>query len=231
MADELTREEVSDRLVAIFSASLEGSELEKAISSVDKRLDKFEGKWAGLIKWAEQKYGIPEESATTEETEETPEEVQSETVQETHEESAEEVHDDAEMTREDASGRLEAIFRSNLEGKELDKMRGSIDKRLDKFEGKWPKLILWAEEKYGTASEISEQAETGNEDLTESPGMEETLELIISGNSEEALSNLKKLVSSNPSDPDIWNAFSSYFSSVGNIGRANACEERAKSLA
>ena len=231
MADELTREEVSDRLVAIFSASLEGSELEKAISSVDKRLDKFEGKWAGLIKWAEQKYGIPEESATTEETEETPEEVQSETVQETHEESAEEVHDDAEMTREDASGRLEAIFRSNLEGKELDKMRGSIDKRLDKFEGKWPKLILWAEEKYGTASEISEQAETGNEDLTESPGMEETLELIISGNSEEALSNLKKLVSSNPSDPDIWNAFSSYFSSVGKTGRANECEERAKSLA
>tara|TARA_B100000686_G_C16735075_1_gene943137 strand:- start:353 stop:1048 length:696 start_codon:yes stop_codon:yes gene_type:complete len=231
MADELTREEVSDRLVAIFSASLEGSELEKAISSVDKRLDKFEGKWAGLIKWAEQKYGIPEESATTEETEETPEEVQSETVQETHEESAEEVHDDAEMTREDASGRLEAIFRSNLEGKELDKMRGSIDKRLDKFEGKWPKLILWAEEKYGTASEISEQAETGNEDLTESPGMEETLELIISGNSEAALSNLKKLVSSNPSDPDIWNAFSSYFSSVGKTGRANACEERAKSLA
>ena len=231
MADELTREEVSDRLVAIFSASLEGSELEKAISSVDKRLDKFEGKWAGLIKWAEQKYGIPEESATAEETEETPEEVQSETVQETHEESAEEVHDDAEMTREDASGRLEAIFRSNLEGKELDKMRRSIDKRLDKFEGKWPKLILWAEEKYGTASEISEQAETGNEDLTESPGMEETLELIISGNSEEALSNLKKLVSSNPSDPDIWNAFSSYFSSVGKTGRANACEERAKSLA
>ena len=49
MADELNREEVSDRLVTIFSASLEGSELEKAIASVDKRLDKFEGKWAGLI--------------------------------------------------------------------------------------------------------------------------------------------------------------------------------------
>ena len=60
MANELSREEVSDRLVAIFSASLEGSELEKAIASVDKRLDKFEGKWAGLIKWAEQKYGLPE---------------------------------------------------------------------------------------------------------------------------------------------------------------------------
>ena len=32
MADELNREEVSDRLVTIFSASLEGSELEKAIA-------------------------------------------------------------------------------------------------------------------------------------------------------------------------------------------------------
>ena len=58
MADELNREEVSDRLVTIFSASLEGSELEKAIASVDKRLDKFEGKWAGLIKWAEQKLSL-----------------------------------------------------------------------------------------------------------------------------------------------------------------------------
>ena len=73
MADELNREEVSDRLVTIFSASLEGSELEKAIASVDKRLDKFEGKWAGLIKWAEQKYGLPEESGAEEVVEETQE--------------------------------------------------------------------------------------------------------------------------------------------------------------
>ena len=71
MADELNRQEVSDRLVTIFSASLEGSELEKAIASVDKRLDKFEGKWAGLIKWAEQKYGLPEESGAEEVVDET----------------------------------------------------------------------------------------------------------------------------------------------------------------
>ena len=232
MADKLSREEVSDRLVTIFSASLEGSELEKAIASVDKRLDKFEGKWAGLIKWAEQKYGLPEESGDDEGVEETQEVVETESQPEIHEEPVEEINESAELSREDASGRLEAIFRSNLEGQELEKLVSSIDKRLDKFEGKWPKLILWAEEKYGPASETpAQEEEIGRGEGLESPGIEQTLELIISGNSEEALSNLKKMVSTNPSDPDVWNAFSSYFSSTGKAGRANACEEKSQSLA
>ena len=114
---------------------------------------------------------------------------------------------------------------------ELEKLVSSIDKRLDKFEGKWPKLILWAEEKYGPASETpAQEEEIGHGEGLESPGIEQTLELIISGNSEEALSNLKKMVSTNPSDPDVWNAFSSYFSSTGKSGRANACEKKAQSL-
>ena len=230
MADELNREEVSDRLVTIFSASLEGSELEKAIASVDKRLDKFEGKWAGLIKWAEQKYGLPEESGGEDEVEETQEVNEVESQPEVHEEPVEVINESAELTREDASARLEAIFRSNLEGQELEKMVMSIDKRLDKFEGKWPKLILWAEEKYGPASVAPVQEENEHEEIPQSPGIEQTLEFIISGNSEAALSNLKKLVSNSPSDPDVWNAFSSYFSSTGKPGRANACEEMAQSL-
>ena len=230
MADELNREEVSDRLVTIFSASLEGSELEKAIASVDKRLDKFEGKWAGLIKWAEQKYGLPEESGGEDGVEETQEVNEVESQPEVHEEPVEVINESAELTREDASARLEAIFRSNLEGQELEKMVTSIDKRLDKFEGKWPKLILWAEEKYGPASVAPVQEENEHEEIPKSPGIEQTLEFIISGNSEAALSNLKKLVANSPSDPDVWNAFSSYFSSTGKPGRANACEEMAQSL-
>ena len=230
MADKLSREEVSDRLVTIFSASLEGSELEKAIASVDKRIDKFEGKWAGLIKWAEQKYGLPEESAGGELAEEAQEVDETESQTEIHVEPVQEINEPTELTREDASGRLEAIFRSNLEGQELEKLIASIDKRLDKFEGKWPKLILWAEEKYGPASETPVHAETEHVESPESPGIEQTLELIISGNSEAALSNLKKMVSTNPSDPDVWNAFSSYFSSTGKSGRANACEKKAQSL-
>ena len=231
MANELSREEVSDRLVAIFSASLEGSELEKAIASVDKRLDKFEGKWAGLIKWAEQKYGLPEESGTEEIVEETQEVNGAESQPEIHEEPIEKISESAELTREDASARLEAIFRSNLEGQELEKLVATIDKRLDKFEGKWPKLILWAEEKYGSASENPIQGGTEGVETPDSSGIEQTLELIISGNYQEALSNLKKMVSDNPSDPDVWNAFSSYFSSIGKSGRANACEEKSQSLA
>ena len=230
MADELNRQEVSDRLVAIFSASLEGSELEKAIASVDKRLDKFEGKWAGLMKWAEQKYGLPEESGAGEVVEETEEVNGAESQPEVREEPMEGANESSELTREEASARLEAIFRSNLEGQELEKLVASIDKRLDKFEGKWPKLVLWAEEKYGPASEVPAHTETEHAEITETSEIEQTLELIISGNSEAALSNIKKMVSDNPSDPDVWNVFSSYFSSTGKLGRANACEQKSQSL-
>ncbi len=50
MAEELNREQVTERMQAIFRSSLEGDELDKALSSIDKRLDKFEGKWDGLIR-------------------------------------------------------------------------------------------------------------------------------------------------------------------------------------
>ena len=55
MAGEQTREEVAARLEAIFSSAMEGEELEKALVSIDKRLDKLEGKWPEVIIWAEEK--------------------------------------------------------------------------------------------------------------------------------------------------------------------------------
>ena len=64
MADELSREEVTERLETIFSAALEGDELEKLISSIPKRLEKFDGRWDGLIKWAEKKYGSQDSTAS-----------------------------------------------------------------------------------------------------------------------------------------------------------------------
>ena len=218
MAGELSREEVSARLEAIFSSALEGGELEKALTSIDKRLDKFEGKWGGLIKWAEQKYGKPEESG--QQPQEETQQVQQETTP----------SENAEMSRSEAFISLESIFRSNLEGDELEKMVGSIDKRLDKFEGKWPKLILWAEEKYGQADTKEEVTAVVNETQQETPAIEQTLELIIGGEHESALKNLKQMVSEDPSNSDTWNAFSSYFSSIGFSGRAKACEEKSESL-
>ena len=230
MAGELTREEVSARLEAIFTFSLEGEELQKALTSIEKRLDKFEGKWGGLIKWAEQKYGKPEDSEqdSQEETEQGDREDSSlgqdgvavDTPQE----------DPGEMSREVAASKMESIFRTNLDGKELEKMIGSIDKRLDKFEGKWPKLILWAEEKYGAADSQEEGPPEVSEPPQETSGIEETLELIIGGDSEAALHNLKGIISQDSSDSDAWNAFSSYLSSIGFSGRAKACEEKAESL-
>jgi F0F1-type ATP synthase membrane subunit b/b' len=230
MTGELTREEVSARLEAIFSSSLEGEELQKALASVEKRLDKFEGKWGGLIKWAEQKYGKPEgsEQASQEETEQ---EGQKDSPPDQSRAAVDTAQEDpGEMSREVAASKMKSIFRSNLDGEELDKMIQSIDKRLDKFEGKWPKLILWAEEKYGLADSEEEGAPEVDESPQESSGIEETLELIIGGDSEAALHNLKSIISKDPSDSDAWNAFSSYYSTIGFSGRAKACEEKAQSL-
>ena len=48
-----------------------------------------------------------------------------------------------------ASSKLKEIFTSALQGKDLNRAIDSIPKRLEKFEGKWDELIVWAEEKYG----------------------------------------------------------------------------------
>ena len=218
MAGGQTREEVTARLEAIFSSAMEGEELQKALISIEKRLDKFEGKWGGLIKWAEQKYGKPEDS-----------------VQPTQEENKQDQPESGppaqiELSREEAFNVLESIFRSNIDGKELEKMIDSIEKRLDKFEGKWPKLILWAEGKYGKADAKVEVATEATEAPQEIHDIEQTLELIVGGEYESALKNLKHMVTEYPSDSDTWNAFSSYFSSIGLSGRAKACEEKAESL-
>ena len=62
MAEGPTREDTEKRLEAIFSSALEGEELEKMIDSIPKRIEKFEGKWGGLIGWADNKYGVPDDS-------------------------------------------------------------------------------------------------------------------------------------------------------------------------
>jgi len=262
VADELTRDEVKERLEAIFTSSLEGNELDKALASIEKRLDKFEGKWEGLIKWAETKHGKPSEpeeapeadQAEPEEATEAeqaepeektskkrgffaglrgkkndpePEEESSPDAEQTEETAAEQPPTD-EMSREDATGRLTAIFESNLEGAELEKMLESIPQRLDKFEGKWPKLILWAEGKFGAADPGRESGHS--EEVETKVDIESTLELIISGDADSALSNLKKMISEDSTNPDLWRGMASLFSSLGMPGRSSACEEKAESL-
>ena len=248
MAEELNREQVTERLQAIFTSSLEGDELDKALSSIDKRLDKFEGKWDGLIKWAETKYGKPQETPDSTDSGDIQvqepkkkrgmfgfgkkkEQASVEAGQPEEPEAAKEEpanqEEQSEMSREEATQKLESIFASSLEGEELEKMLGSIPQRLDKFEGKWPKLILWAEEKYPPST----AEDSVGQEQVEGGGIEETLQLIIGGNPEAALSNLKKMVAENPSDEDAWRGMASCFSSMGMTGRSEACEQKAETLA
>ena len=263
MAEELSRDEVKERLEAIFNSSMEGKELDKALASIEKRLDKFEGKWGGLIKWAESKHGKPEsedapaaEPAEPVESEDAPAAEPAEPegkpkkkrglfggfgkrkkdpepeAAESEPSPSEDPQTD-EMSRDEATERLTAIFESNLEGEELEKMLESIPQRLDKFEGKWPKLLLWAQEKYGSAdAEHESEQERGEEpeaDVSQ-VNIESTLELIISGDSDAALSNLKQLISEDAANPDVWRGMSSYFSSIGMAGRSKVCEEKAESM-
>ena len=118
----------------------------------------------------------------------------------------------------------------NLEGDELEKMIASIPQRLDKFEGKWPKLIIWAEGKYGKAESPQSSESEKPEGKENGISMEGTLELITKGEMESAFSNLKAMITSNSSDPDAWRGMAAYFSSLGFEGRSRACEERAESL-
>ena len=267
MADELSREETSSRLEEIFSSSLDGDELEKAVSSIPKRLDKFEGKWDGLIKWAEKKYGAnePAEEPTEEPAEEPAEEPneedqtdsstddkpakkggffskfgkgkskKTETKPSDENEGSEQAENrDAiseQISREQASSRLEEIFNSGLEGQELEKAIESIPTRLDKFEGKWPKLIIWAESKYPPLSGLGESdipIDDSNEDDRSS--IESIVSMIDSGDLDSAFSNLKMMISSESDNPEVWIVMSSYFSSIGHSGRSKACEEKAASL-
>ncbi|MBJ28960.1 MAG: hypothetical protein CMB61_02740 [Euryarchaeota archaeon] len=261
-ADELSREEVSSRLEEIFSSSLEGEELDKAVSSIPKRLDKFEGKWDGLIKWAEQKYGENESTDEEAAEEEAAEENQADTPpddkpakkggffskfgrgksKQGEEKISDEGEDKAqlengddgagEISREQATSKLEDIFNSGLEGEELAKAIESIPTRLDKFEGKWPKLIIWAESKYPPLS-VSDHSETPIEELSGDgePSVEAIISMIDSGDLVSALSNLKMMILSDSDNPEVWIAMSSYLSSIGLSGRSKACQEKADSLA
>ena len=57
----------SRELEEIFSASLEGEDLDSAIASIPKRLDKFHGKWDELLEWAGEKYGYSDKKIVNKE--------------------------------------------------------------------------------------------------------------------------------------------------------------------
>ena len=213
MADELTSEEVTQRLEEIFSAALDGDELEKLISSIPKRLDKFDGRWDGLIIWAEKKYGKPgtDESETTDED------------NSEEEETAAESETEEKPAKKKRGGLFSRLGKSKEEAEpseadDPDDSEEAVEEPTDEPE---------------EATE-DEQADEEHDDAADLEGDEAPLEkaarLLEGGDSEGALEVWKGLVRSDGGNPEVWRGLASYFASAGRPGRAQACEEHADEL-
>ena len=224
MADELTREEAIERLGAIYNAALEGEDLEKRLATIPKTLDKYEGKWSGLIKAAEKKYGKPE----ADESEGKPAKKRGGLFSRRHKPEEEPKEEPEEAPAEESGGEPEEEL-EEAPAEEPAKKRGGLFSRRRKPE----------EEPEATIDEPVEVPEDepdvgGHEDLIDSEKSKTSLGkaagISDEGNSEGALEVLKGLISSDGGNPEVWRGLASYFASAGRPGRARACEERADEL-
>ena len=224
MAEGPTREDTEKRLEAIFSSALEGEELEKMIDSIPKRIEKFEGKWGGLIGWAEKKYGVPDDS-------------EGEPEAEAEEPEAEEP--EAEAEEPEAEAKKKPKKKRGL----MSRFRKSKDKSDEpEAEAEEPEAEAEAEEPDGESEEDPEgldweepegtdpESSTESEESDTAKDIESTLELIQSGESEAALASLKAMISKDGANPEAWRGMAAYFDSVGMNGRSKACEEKAEAL-
>ena len=245
MADELTSEEVTQRLEEIFAAALDGDELEKLISSIPKRLDKYEGRWDGLIGWAEKKYGKPEtdeseEKPETDESEEKPTKKKRGGMFSRLGKSKKEDGPPQDAVEEEPQDEGE----SDEEGKPAKKKRGGLFSRLGKSkEEAEPTEADDPDDSEESVEEPTDEPEEATEDEQvdeehddaadlegdEAP-LEKAVRLLEGGDSEGALEVWKALVRSDGGNPEVWRGLASYFASAGRPGRAQACEEHADEL-
>ncbi len=237
MADELTREGVTQRLEEIFAAALDGDELEKLISSIPKRLDKYEGRWDGLIGWAEKKYGKPE----TDESEEKPtkkkrggmfsrlgkSKKEDDPPQDAVEGEPQAVEESEE---EEKPAKKKPAKKKPAKKKPAKKKRGGLFSRL----GKSKEEAEPTEADEPEEATEDEQVDEEHDDAADLEGDEAPLEkaarLLEGGDSEGALEVWKGLVRSDGGNPEVWRGLASYFASAGRTGRAQACEEHADEL-
>ena len=210
MAEGPTRDDTEKRLEVIFSYALEGEELEKMIDSIPKRIEKFEGKWGGLIGWAEKKYGVPDDSEGEPEAEA----------------EAEEPEAEAKKKPKKKRGLMSRFRRSKDKSDEPEAEAEEPEAEEPDGESEEdPEGLDW-EEPEGTDPESS----TESEESDTAKDIESTLELIQSGESEAALASLKAMISKDGANPEAWRGMAAYFDSVGMNGRSKACEEKAEAL-
>ena len=219
MAEGPTREDTEKRLEAIFSSALEGEELEKMIDSIPKRIEKFEGKWGGLIGWAEKKYGVPDDSEGEPEAEAEEPEAEAEEPEAVAKKKPKKKRGLMSRFRKskDKSDEPEAVAEEPEAEAEAEEPDGESEED--------PEGLDW-EEPEGTDPESS----TESEESDTAKDIESTLELIQSGESEAALASLKAMISKDGANPEAWRGMAAYFDSVGMNGRSKACEETAEAL-
>jgi hypothetical protein len=249
MVDELTREEVTQKLEQIFTAVLDGDDLEKQISSIPKRLDKFEGRWGGLIGWAEKKYekletdesevtdegnSEEEETAAESETQEKPAKKKSRGMFSKLGKSKKEVDPPLDTEEEGpqaeekpAKKKRGGFFSKRGKSKEEDGTTGAADS--DDSEEAVDEPTDEPEE--ATEGEPDQEEHDDSADLMgDEPPLEKAARLLEEGDSEGALVVWKGLIRSDGGNPEVWKGFASYFASAGRPGRAQACEEHADEL-
>ena len=99
---------------------------------------------------------------------------------------------------------MEESYRQNLD--DPDKKIAGIPKMLDKFEGRYEKLMAAMSKKYPLRNyEVEKLSDTTFDELI-------------------------KTLTNNPYDSNSWKKASEFYESVGKIGRSNACEEHSKTL-
>jgi len=161
-----------------------------------------------------------------------------------------------ELSRDEVSEILEAIYKENFEMPELRDRIAKIPKLLDKYEGKWDGMLKSAYKKFGKPNSLiseeeaaeepeeeaaeepeEEAAEEPEEEAAEEPeeeAAEEPEEEAAEEPEEEAqthsFSDLKSEILTNPDSPESWIKLANYFQKIGLKGRAEECNLRAKDL-
>ena len=129
-----------------------------------------------------------------------------------------------ELSRDEVSEILEAIYKENFEMPELRDRIAKIPKLLDKYEGKWDGMLKSAYKKFGKPNSLiseEEAAEEPEEEAAEEPEEEAQTH---------SFSDLKSEILTNPDSPESWIKLANYFQKIGLKGRAEECNLRAKDL-
>ena len=226
MANNLTREETNEILLKVYSDNLDDAEKIKKISNIPKLLDKFDGKYDKLVEALYKKYPNTSKESVSEDSfndfepvekgspkKETPifpddmqESDEPDVMEELEESDEPDVMEELEeeLSRSRVSVLMEESYRQNLD--DPDKKIAGIPKMLDKFEGRYEKLMNAMSKKYPLRDYSSEK------------------------DTQKSFEDLINSIRNNYQNRESWVDLSKYFDSVGKLGRSLECSNHSKNL-